>query len=83
MAETEKTTGQKAPEQDVLSAGTEKQLEEENKKKILAFNVAHILVSLLFLWLLYEASNLCRWVMLTSSVPFRRSGFSFSPKGFY
>jgi hypothetical protein len=39
-------------EQDVLSATTNERLEEENRKKTLAFKVSHILVSLLLLWLL-------------------------------
>ncbi|ETN40546.1 uncharacterized protein HMPREF1541_04823 [Cyphellophora europaea CBS 101466] len=38
------------PEQDVLSAAADQRVEAENKRKTLAFNVSHILVSLLLLW---------------------------------
>lgn len=65
MADTAGPSARRAPEQDILSAGTDKQQEEENKKKILAFNVAHILVSLLFLWLLYEAPHYGSRTLLT------------------
>jgi hypothetical protein len=53
MAERGSGLRQDAPEQDVLSAAQDKQLKEENRKKTLAFNVTHVLVSLLFLWFLY------------------------------
>ena len=54
MATLDTGTDVTSPEQDVLSAGTDERVQEENKRNILAFNVSHILVSLLFLWLLYE-----------------------------
>lgn len=57
MAEADSSADAASPEQDVLSAGADERLQQENKKKILAFNVSHIMVSLLFLWLLYETRS--------------------------
>lgn len=51
MVEQDGSTDSSA-EQDVLTAANNKRLEEETRKKTLAFKVSHILVSLLFLWFL-------------------------------
>lgn len=80
MADADTAGAHDAPEQDIVSAGTDKRMEEDNKKEILAFNVAHVMVSLLFLWLLYEPDSSLDNKTLTMSVPFRRSDFSFSRK---
>jgi hypothetical protein len=57
MEEQDAGSAAMAPEQDVLSAATDKKLEEENRKKTLAFQVSHVLVSLLFLWFLYVVAR--------------------------
>lgn len=83
MAEPAADADMASPEQDILSAGTDKHMEEENKKRILAFNVSHILVSLLVLWLLYEALSPSYSDLLTWSVLCKCLDFSSSRKAFY
>lgn len=82
MAEPDASADDPSPEQDVLSAGVDARVEEENKRKILAFNVSHILVSLLFLWLLYEARSRRDSHVLTNSELFRCLDFFSSRKDF-